>query len=150
MQGQCKKPGIVSAADSAYFSMLQGLLHSLSACRPASADIALGVLDIGLEPAQIETLRTMHVHVVPAEWDYDFPSRATAPRWFQAMTARSRLPKYFPDFDPIIWIDSDCWLQDWRAIDLLLEAAQTDNRLAVVPEIDRCYRHIYRVADYDP
>ncbi len=144
------KPGIVSAADAAYFSMFQGLLHSIEACRPTSAEIAFGVLDIGLEPSQIETLHKKNVHVTPAEWDYDFPSRDTTPRWFQAMTARSRLPKYFPDFDPIIWIDADCWLQDWRGVDILLAAAHTDNRLAVVPEMDRCYRHIYHVADYDP
>ena len=37
------KPGIVSAADAAYFSMFQGLVHSIEACRPASADVAFGV-----------------------------------------------------------------------------------------------------------
>ena len=42
---------IVSGADSGYFELLQGNVRSIRD-KPAGAGIALGILDVGLSPAQ--------------------------------------------------------------------------------------------------
>ena len=60
------------------------------------------------------------------------------------MTARPFLPRYFPDHDVYLWIDADCWVQQWDAIALFLRGAQR-RPIAVAPEIHRAMRH-YRHA----
>jgi len=136
---------IVSAADAGFFPLLKGLIQSIHRHRP-NRDVAIGVLDVGLEAAQIAELRELEARVVPGEWDIEFPGRDATPRWYQAMTARCHLPKYFPEYELLIWIDADAWLQDWRAIELLIAAAGK-GELVVVPEVHRSYRHLYHLAD---
>ena len=65
------------------------------------------------------------------------------PAQFKAMTARPHLPRYFPDHDPIVWIDADCWIQDWRAV-AMLKLAAADFGLDIVPEIGRSYSTMFR------
>ena len=60
------------------------------------------------------------------------------PDFLRAMTARPHLPSYFPDYDIYIWIDADCWVQDWRAVSMLGLAAK-DYGFSVVAECDRSY-----------
>jgi hypothetical protein len=139
------KTVIVSAGDAPYFSLVKGLLQSIADQRP-NQDDAIGILDVGLEAAQADELRSMGAHVVPGTWDLDFLGRGNSPRWFQAMTARSHLPKHFPGYDLILWIDADCWLQDWRAIDML-KAASRGGSMAIIPEIHHAYGHTYRLAE---
>jgi len=141
------KTVIISAGDAVYFPLLKGLIISIHQQRP-NAEIALGVLDVGLEPRQIEELRGLGVQVVAGQWDFNFAGREEIGRWFQAMTCRCQLPKYFPDFELLIWIDADAWLQDWRAIELLCRAAERE-RLAIVPELHRSYAHVYHMGDFN-
>jgi lipopolysaccharide biosynthesis glycosyltransferase len=134
---------IVSAADDSYFPLLKGLVSSIQDRRPDDR-IAISVLDTGLLPQQIEELRSLGVVIAHATWDFEFPPGQTMPRSFQAMTARCFLPQYFPDADLYIWLDADVWLQDWRAIDLLIAAA-VDGSMAIVPEIHVAYPCTYRL-----
>jgi hypothetical protein len=134
---------IVSAADELYYPLLKGLVLSIQGARPDRL-IALSVINLGMNPIQLQELTGMGVSIVPGRWDFDFPGREASPRWMQGQLARSRFPDYFPNFDTYIWIDADAWLQDWRGIELLLAASER-GALAVVPEIHRSYPGLYRI-----
>ncbi len=51
---------------------------------------------------------------------------------------RPFLPRYVPDFDALLWLDADAWVQDWSAIELHLKALETHD-IAATPEVDRGY-----------
>jgi hypothetical protein len=58
------------------------------------------------------------------------------------MTARPFLPRYFPDFDTIMWMDADTWIQRWRAVEAYFAGA--DKRgLAITQELHRSYANVY-------
>jgi hypothetical protein len=129
---------IISAANQAYWPLLSGLLHSIDK-RRRSAGVAVGVLDLGLTGEQIERLRRYGADVVSPEWDYDLSGFAKEPpAFFKAMTARPHLPRYFAGYDLYVWIDADCWVQDWHVVRLLCTSAE-ERGFSIVPELDRSY-----------
>jgi hypothetical protein len=140
------KATIVSAANEAYFPLLKGLILSIFDRRPDDA-IALSVVNVGLAPNQIVELQSMGVTVAEGVWHFPFAQQATSPRWFQTMTGRCKLREYFPGHDLYLWLDADVWLQDWRAIELLIAAA-SDADLAIVPEIHRAYSYLYKMGPF--
>src|SRR4051794_33857073 len=110
---------IVSAADENFFPLLSQLLASISAALPSGVPPPeFCVIDLGLTDAQKSELRSREVTVAAGQWPFDFPGRAEAPRWMQAMAGRPFLPQYFPGREIYLWLDSDTWLQDWRIVDL--------------------------------
>ena len=131
---------IVTAADSAYFRLFQGLVHSLASA--GIQDASLCVIDIGLSPAEREWAVGRAARVEDGRWDFDFPGRAERPQSLQGFTCRPYLPRYFPGYETYLWIDADAWVQDRRAVELFVEAA-ADGSIGVVPEIDRSYRIHY-------
>jgi lipopolysaccharide biosynthesis glycosyltransferase len=131
------KTTIVSAADAAYFDLLLDLVHSIRACEE-SRDVDLCIMDVGLTPQQVTHLSSLVTRVVATNWDLDFAGRDQCPSWFKAMICRPHLPRYFPDYDLLVWIDSDAWLCNWDAMKLLIYAGGTYG-FAIVPEVDRSY-----------
>jgi hypothetical protein len=131
---------IVSAADRGYFPLLRDLVLSIRAQR---REAPIGVLDLGLEPAQRDWLARRVADVVQPDWDVDFPNRAAMPNTFKAQVARPFLRRHFPGYGMYLWIDADAWVQDWRVIELYCIAAGSD-RLAITPEIDRAYKRHYK------
>ena len=131
---------IVSGADRAYFPLLRDMVLSVRVLRP---DAAIGILDVGLDPAQREWAAERVTHLVAPGWDIDFPGRAQTPQGRKAQFARPFLPRHFPGYETYLWIDADAWLQDWRAVELLVGAARS-GKLAIVPEIDRAYKRHYK------
>jgi len=134
---------VITGGDAAYFDLMRGCIASLRD-KPQGRDIALGVLDCGLEPAQLSWLGAQGATLVTPRWDFDFPGRAACSEAFKALTARPFLPTYFPGYDTYLWIDADCWVQHWFAVDLFVRGAAR-RPIAVAPEIHRAFRH-YRHA----
>jgi hypothetical protein len=134
---------IVTGADAAYFELLSECIRSIRACE-AGREVALRVLDCGLDASHRAWLEEQGAGLVLPSWDFDSALVRGLPPYMKAMTARPFLPRYFPGFDTIVWIDADAWVQDWSAVDLLVQAS-ADGALAAVPEIDRAFRH-YRHA----
>ena len=132
---------IVSAADQAYYPFLDELISSIEDAR-ADEDVAIGVLDVGLTPEQHATLDTRVTHVVSPGWDYEFAGRSSQPQYLRAMTARPHLPKYFPGYDVIMWMDADTWIQHWMAVGHFFAQANAKD-LAICQELDRSYANIY-------
>lgn len=133
----------ITGGDAAYFDLMRGCISSIRD-KPKGRDAALGVLDCGLTDAQLQWCRDQGAEIVVPDWDFDFPGRAGCSDAFKALTARPFLARYFPGFETYLWIDADCWVQGWFAIDLLLRGAARRD-LAVAPEIHRAFRH-YRHA----
>jgi hypothetical protein len=131
---------IASAADRSYFTLLRDTVLSIRAQRRQAA---IGVLDLGLDPAQREWLGARVDHLVRPAWDVDFPGRADTPETLKAQVARPFLRRHFPGYATYLWIDADAWLQDWRVIELYERAAGQD-KLAITPEIDRAYKRHYK------
>ncbi len=135
---------IASAANDVYLPLLKGLVRSIRSC-PDGADVPIVVLDCGLGLAAHRWLADHTVAVVTPGWDYAFAS--AMPEYFKAMVARPHLPRYVPDCEVILWLDADCWVQDWAAVALLLRGAARDS-FAIVPELDRSYTPFYAEASY--
>ncbi|HTZ36597.1 MAG TPA: hypothetical protein VMB84_11265 [Stellaceae bacterium] len=131
---------VVSAADSGYFPLLSDMVLSV---RARDRDVPLGVLDLGLAPAELGWLEECGCRIVRPGWDIDFPRQARMPETFKAQVARPFLPRHFPGFATYLWLDADAWLQDWRAVELYCAAA-AEGRLAISVEIDRAYKRHYK------
>jgi hypothetical protein len=137
---------IVTGADATYAGMLEECLRSIRD-KPESRGITLCLLDVGLRQHRAR-LAALADRTVEPGWDIDFPARPATPGYYRATLARPFLPRHFPGHRLYLWIDADAWVQDWRAVELFLEAArQRDEQsrpvLAVVPEIDRSYRNFF-------
>ncbi|TWT15557.1 hypothetical protein [Reyranella sp. CPCC 100927] len=143
MAAMTRKNIVITGGDAAYFDLMRGCVASIRD-KPESRNVALGVLDCGLEAAQRSWLAAQDAMLVSPRWDFDFPGRADCSEAFKALTARPFLPTYFPGYDTYLWIDADCWVQHWFAIDLFLKGAAR-RPIAVAPEIHRAFRH-YRHA----
>lgn len=133
---------LVTGCDAAYFPLLEGCLRSLREQQPGRR-MVLAVLDAGLTLAQRRWVEGIADRVAEPGWDFDFPGREAMPGWFRVLTARPFLPRYLPGHDLYFWLDADAWVQDWAAVALYLQAAET-GALAITPEIDRAYRHFYK------
>jgi hypothetical protein len=147
--GDILKTIICTAANQPFASLALDLILSIRN-KPESADIAIGMLDTGLSEGAIEQFRPLVTHLVAPGWDVDFstlPNSADPPpsaawlqgsRGYQAMTARPSLPKHFPGYELYIWIDADCWIQEWSVINLLGRGA-ADGSICISAELDRAY-----------
>src|SRR5215813_7995283 len=106
---------IASGADRNYFSLLRDTVLSIRVHR---RDIAIGVLDLGLDREQREWLSRRVAHIVKPDWDLDFPGRTQSPQTFKAQVARPFLRRHFPGYEMYMWIDADAWVQDERVISM--------------------------------
>ena len=144
---------ICTAANQPFAALALDLIRSIRN-KPESADIAVGMLDTGLTAATANQFRGEVEHLVAPGWDVDFAKLDRADnlypnrKWLrdsqglQAMTARPSLPRHFPGYDLYIWIDADCWVQEWMVIELLRRGA-SDGSLCITAELDRAYTQFY-------
>lgn len=135
---------IATAANEKYRDILVNLIQSVRG-KPQGAEVPIVVLDLGLGDGTRAWLAERNVRYVTPDWDYPFDR--PMPEYFKAMVSRPRLPKYVTEAATIIWLDADTWVQDWRAIDLLLQGADSAG-FSIVPEIDRSYTPIYDNGPY--
>ncbi len=132
---------IITAADANYFELVQGTILSVRE-KPEGANVAIGFFDLGCTPEQLQWLQTQVNFIKTPDWDFDFPGRNEAPEHLKGLLARPFLRQYFPNFDIYLWVDADAWVQNWKAVQLLVKGA-AKRGLAVVPELDRSYYLAY-------
>ncbi len=133
----------VSGCDSNYFPILLEWLHSIRSFTQ-SQDFDICILDAGLKPEQIETLKPLVDHIVNPDWPDKIALHKLKGEYLKACVCRPFIPIIFPGYKTYIWMDADTWLQDWRAIDLYLEGANR-GKLAITVQADRCYKKQIRV-----
>jgi hypothetical protein len=128
---------MVTASSEQYFYYAQGLILSLRE-KPQGADAPICFFDLGCNARQLDWLRA-HVNCIAVpEWDFDFPARATTKDYRKAGFVRPYLCRYFPDYDIHLWMDSDTWVQDYRAVERYFEGARSKG-FAVAPELHPAY-----------
>lgn len=143
-----KKKIIVSAADSKYCALLHELISSIRD-NELGRNVTIGVLDVGLTENEQKELSKRVEHVVVPDWDYDFAGRINQPQHFKAMMARPHLPKYFPGYDIIMWMDADTWVQRWWAVQHYFDSAEQKG-LTISQEMDRSYANVYNLNNSRP
>lgn len=134
-------PLVITAADQAYFALVRGTIRSIRD-QPRGRDVAIAFIDLGCSDEQLAWLRAAVDVVRPAAWALDFPTQDRTPAHARGLLARPFLRRWFPGHDLYLWIDADAWVQDWSAVDLLLQGAARRG-LAIVPELDRGSRLQY-------
>jgi len=138
------KTAIVSLSDEKYFHLLEELIDSINRFEQ-SKQIDICVLDAGMTDDQIKKLRLKVKSIEKAEWDIEVPGyKVKNKEWLKSQVSRAFLPKYFPKYHNYIWIDSDAWINDWYAIDLLIQGCKKKD-LAITQSIAPGYRDIGRV-----
>ncbi len=139
-----KSNAIVTLADSNYFELLEELIDSINAHKE-SKDVAICVLDAGLNKEQLSILKKKVHSVKKAEWDIEVPGyKVLKKEWLKSQVSRAFLPQYFPEFQKYLWIDCDAWVNSWSAVDLYFKAC-SNGKLGITQSIGPGYRIMSKV-----
>ena len=134
-----KKNVIVSLADANYFPLLDELVDSIKRFKE-SENIAICILDAGLNQGQIEKLSKKVDEIKTAEWDIEVPDyKVKDKEWLKSQVSRAFLPKYFPSYEKYLWIDCDAWVNDWNCVKLYFKACD-DGKLGITQTIGPGYK----------
>jgi hypothetical protein len=133
---------IVSFANEPYFPLLYELIISIR--QHASPErCAISILNAGLSDEQVNQIKPHVQQISLPKWDLQrLPFFRKQKPHQMAFTCLPFLPDYFPGYDVYIWLDADCWVADWSAIDLFIEGAMR-GKLAICPSVDRSYSPVY-------
>ena len=139
-----QKIAIVSLADENYFHLLEDLINSIKSFNQ-SKDLSICILDAGLSEEQKKKITGKVYSIKKAKWDIEVDQKKIRNReWLKSQVCRPFLPNYFPEFDKIIWIDCDAWINSWVAIEHLINGSK-DNKIAMCNMSDRHTGRVLRV-----
>ncbi len=134
-----KKNVIVSLADANYFPLLEELINSIKRFQE-SENIAICILDAGLNENQKKILANKVDEIKPAEWDIKVPNhKINGKEWLKSQVSRAFLPKYFPNYEKYLWIDCDAWVNDWQSVDLYFRACD-NGKLGITQTLGPGYK----------
>lgn len=132
---------IVSSSDENYSHLLKELYASTKNLN----EYDFAVLDCGLSHSNKDYFIQQNVQVSECKWDINVPFYKIRGREFlKAQFSRFYLDTYFPGYENYIWIDSDAWVNDWHAIDLLIKGCKM-KELAITQTIAPGYRDVGKV-----
>jgi len=126
---------ILTAADAEYFDLVRGTICSIRS-HPEGKRAVMGFFDLGCTPEQLHWLGRQVDHIRHPDWEINFPIRDQVPQFLKGIWGKPFLPRYFSGYDTYVWVDADAWVQDWRAVELLLKGADLRG-MAIMPEVDR-------------
>ena len=139
-----KENTIVSLADEKYFNLLEELIESIKSFNE-SKNVAICVLDAGLNQDQINKIKNKVDEIKKAEWNIEVSSfKVKGKEWLKSQVSRAFLPKYFPNYNKYLWIDCDAWVNDWNAVELYFKACD-NNKLGITQSIGPGYRILSKV-----
>ena len=139
-----KKNAIVSLANSDYFELLNELIDSIKRF-DESKNVAICVLDAGLNQDQKNILKKKVDEIKSAEWNIDVPAfKVIGKEWLKSQVSRAFLPKYFPNYEKYLWIDCDAWVNDWKSIELYFKACE-NGRLGITQTFSPGYKIMSKV-----
>ena len=139
-----KENTIVSLADEKYFNLLEELIDSIKRF-PESKDIAICVLDAGLNENQLDKIKNKVDEIKKAEWDIEVPAiKVRGKEWLKSQVSRAFLPRYFPNYKKYLWIDCDAWVNDWSSVELYLKAC-AGGKLGITQSVGPGYKILSKV-----
>lgn len=128
---------IVTAADSRYFFLLEGLVRSMQDHRPSS-DWKIGCFDLGLTDDNIAWLQDRDIEVVVPTTGL----RHGITEGLQGKLgylARPFMREAFPGYEAYLWFDSDTWIQTWDVVDRLIAGVIKDGAAVVTEDAPDYY-----------
>jgi hypothetical protein len=131
----------MSSADTAYFPLLKDMVCSLErhvGNEPELGSMELGIIDLGLKPAETDWLRQRTDRIISPRLHFSLPPDFDRPLHL-AFLVRPFLTEYFPGFDLYLWIDSDVWMQSAECVRAMVAGAFAKG-MAIVHERERAYR----------
>ena len=139
-----KENTIVSLADEKYFDLLEELIDSIKRF-PESKDIAICVLDAGLNENQLDKIKNKVDEIKKAEWDIEVPAiKVRGKEWLKSQVSRAFLPRYFPNYKKYLWIDCDAWVNDWSSVELYFKAC-AGGKLGITQSVGPGYKILSKV-----
>ena len=139
-----KENTIVSLADEKYFNLLEELIESIKSFNE-SKNVAICVLDAGVNQDQINKIKNKVDEIKKAEWDIEVSSlKVKGKEWLKSQVSRAFLPKYFPNYKKYLWIDCDAWVSDWSSVELYFKACDK-GKLGITQSIGPGYRVLSKV-----
>ncbi len=136
MTERLEKTVIVTAADSGYFDLLNGMVRSVR-CFEDWRNVAIVVFDVGFTPEHRAALEQDGIRLIEPDWHFGL-SDETAKSYERAALVRFFIHDYLPEYDFSLWLDPDLWLQDRGVLDRMLEGAD-ETGAAIAHESDRLY-----------
>jgi len=136
MNERLNKAVIVTAADSGYFDLLDGMIRSVRRFEEWR-HAAIVVFDVGFTPEHRSVLERDGVRLIEPSWHFGL-SDETAKSYERAALVRFFIHDYLPDYDYSLWLDPDLWLQDSGVLDRMLDGAEKTGA-AIAHESDRLY-----------
>lgn len=131
---------IATGADADYFHLVQELIASIAHAAP-DRHTPVAVINAGLRADQLAWLSDNGITAIQPS-TLEAAARAVRKRPALAVNlGKLWLDTYLPDHDTIVWLDADTWVQDWGAVQLLIDAAQT-GAMAVVPGSGRFHERV--------
>lgn len=133
---------LVTATDDGYAPLALELIQSirlLMPTAPSTRKFDVNVISLGLGPQWREQMDAAADHLEEGRWNLPLPAHRHRGRSsLMGRIAKLFPPDYFPGYDLYVWLDSDAWIADWSAIELLIEGARRGALAAVVDEPDPC------------
>jgi hypothetical protein len=127
---------IVTGGDAKYFALLAEQLASIRRL-PQGKDLPFAVLDGGLEAGQVTALEDNGARIVRPQWPSAGAERRARGRDFLRINLnKPNLDQLFPEYEVILWLDGDTWLQTWDAVALFAMVA-AKGKLAIVSQASR-------------
>ena len=136
MNERLDKAVIVTAADSGYFDLLNGMIRSVRRF-DHWRDVAIVVFDVGFTPEHRLALERDGVELIEPKWHFGL-SEETAKSYERAALVRFFIHDYLPGYDYSLWLDPDLWLQDSGVLDRMMDGAEKTGA-AIAHESDRLY-----------
>jgi hypothetical protein len=119
---QMMNPVIVSGADAKYYDLVMGAVVSSLRVREEPEQVV--VLDLGLTDMQRSHIRSLGAGIVNPN---DFPAIREMIKGVRiaeaALLVRPFLPQLLPGCSPIMWLDSDAWIQRRWALEGYMQGA---------------------------
>lgn len=124
---------IVTGGDAHYYPLVIELISSIHLACPKNAPV-IGVIDAGFTEEQKAKLTSLDRCLVRTFLPQNNRLKRTLERRpsLAVNVAKLWLDEIFPEFEDILFLDGDTWIQNWRAIELLLGASES-GALAIVP-----------------
>ncbi len=114
---------VLTGCDANFFPFMEECLESLLAQNiDQKADI--GILDFGLSPEQVASLKARGYAVLIPSWTIPVPEDQKVP-YKVGFVARTALRDYFPGYQVYLWFDADAWAQTPEFFIQLVEGAKS-------------------------
>ena len=128
---------VTTAADSGYFKMFQGMLHSLRSF-DIGRDLDIRAFDLGLKTEERQWLEAAGVVFAQPQWHLGLKD-GMMPQFHLAEIVRPFVRDYFPGYQHYMWLDPDLWLQDASVIERLIGGSEQSGA-AIAHEADAVYK----------